>query len=72
MAVNELDMQYYTTFSHGHSGSAVLDNLIATFHVPSTFDPTNERLSCFRQGQKDVIDYILTRMQQAERQPTTQ
>lgn len=67
---DELSNKIYQVFTHSNTGSEVLDYLIATFHVPATFDPTNERQSCFRQGQKDVIDHILFRMHQAERHTT--
>lgn len=44
----------------------VLDELISLFHAQLIFDKDSATQTAFNCGQKDVIDFILARIKEAE------
>lgn len=44
----------------------VLDELITLFHVPLAFDKDSATQTAFNLGKQDVINYILSRIKEAE------
>lgn len=57
--------KYQRVFT-SEEGIAVLDELIATFHAQLIFDKDSATQTAFNCGQKDVIDFILARIKEAE------
>ncbi|WP_438839381.1 hypothetical protein [Acinetobacter oleivorans] len=52
-------------FTHG-DGLIVLDELIELFHTKLPFDKDSATQTAFNLGQQDVINYILSRIKEAE------
>ncbi|NUF10341.1 hypothetical protein HUN21_00660 [Acinetobacter oleivorans] len=55
----------YSVFTHG-DGLIVLDELIELFHTKLPFDKDSATQTAFNLGQQDVINYILSRIKEAE------
>jgi hypothetical protein len=61
-----LNSNKYLIFTNGQ-GLEVLDELIQQFHAKFIFDKDNQYQTSFNLGQKDVIDYILARIQDVDK-----
>jgi hypothetical protein len=61
-----LNSNKYQRVFTSEEGIQVLDELIATFHVQFIFDKDSATQTAFNCGQKDVIDFILARIKDAE------
>lgn len=60
-----MNNKYNNVFSHGE-GLQVLDELIELFHTKLPFDKDSATQTAFNLGQQDVINYILSRIKEAE------
>lgn len=62
--INEFD--YKRLFEETVGGQEVLEELIARFSMPPSFDEHNATLKTYyRAGQRSVVDFILSRINRA-------
>lgn len=63
---DQLDMDYRLTFS-SESGVRVLQDLCKVLHLMApSYDPTSEAETAFREGERNALLYIFSRMKHHE------
>lgn len=62
--IDEFD--YQRCFEQNPEGEVILEDLVARFSLPPSFDEHNATLKTYyRAGQRSVIDFILSRINRA-------
>lgn len=62
--VDEFD--YQRLFEQTAGGEAILEDLVARFSLPPSFDEHNAEIKTYyRAGQRSVVDFILSRINRA-------